>query len=153
MENNEQSHLKGILEALLFIAEKPLDLATMQEVVEGIDGETVKKLMEELKTETSDFDNAWKTILQEYLPLISNFSPLFKYTLKSRCRSIEIKAKPTISQPRDAGIYTSRFQFVVKIGKKGSNCMLTLKAINREFNHIVAQLNSSLNAIDKMAMD
>lgn len=51
MENNEQSHLKGILEALLFIAEKPLVLAMIQEVIAGIDSETVKKLMEELKTE------------------------------------------------------------------------------------------------------
>jgi segregation and condensation protein B len=51
MENTEQNHLKGILESLLFIAEKPLVLAMIQEVIEGIDAETVKKLMEELKAE------------------------------------------------------------------------------------------------------
>lgn len=51
MENSDQGHLKGILEALLFISDKPLVLATIQEVLEGIDAETVKKLMEELKTE------------------------------------------------------------------------------------------------------
>jgi len=51
MEYSDQGHLKGILEALLFISDKPLVLISIQEVIEGIDAETVKKLMEELQTE------------------------------------------------------------------------------------------------------
>ncbi|MDP3143092.1 MAG: SMC-Scp complex subunit ScpB [Candidatus Omnitrophota bacterium] len=53
MENNDHEHLKGILEALLFISDKPLVLASIQEVIEGIDNQTVQKLMDELRAEYS----------------------------------------------------------------------------------------------------
>jgi len=47
----ETNRLKGIIESLLFVSERPLLLEQIEDVLEGIDIQTIKSLIQEIKTE------------------------------------------------------------------------------------------------------
>jgi len=47
----ENNRLKGVIEALLLVSEKPLLLEQVKEVLEGIDVKTIQSLIQELKVE------------------------------------------------------------------------------------------------------
>ncbi|MDP2940211.1 MAG: SMC-Scp complex subunit ScpB [Candidatus Omnitrophota bacterium] len=49
MEN--EAHLKGVIEALLFISEKPLLLEQVKDVLEGVDTQIIRELLVNLKNE------------------------------------------------------------------------------------------------------
>ncbi|MFZ5800843.1 MAG: SMC-Scp complex subunit ScpB [Candidatus Omnitrophota bacterium] len=51
MEESEKNYIKGVVEALLFITDKPLVMAGIQEVLEGVDAATIKAAVEELKND------------------------------------------------------------------------------------------------------
>ena len=50
----EDERLKGTIESLLFVSEKPLMLEQIKEVLEGIDAQKIKSLIQEIKT---DYEN------------------------------------------------------------------------------------------------
>ncbi len=54
MESELNPHLRGMIEALLFVSEKPLTLEQIREVVEGVDGATVKETIVALQKEYDD---------------------------------------------------------------------------------------------------
>ncbi len=47
----ENNRLKGVIESLLLVSEKPLLLEQIKEVLEGIDAKTIQSLIQELKLE------------------------------------------------------------------------------------------------------
>lgn len=53
MEERENNYIRGVIETLLFITDKPLVMAGIQEVLEGVDAQTIKAAVEELKSEYS----------------------------------------------------------------------------------------------------
>lgn len=57
MTESAVSHLKGALEALLFVSEKPLTLDQLKDVVEGTDGRALRDTLEELKREYVERNN------------------------------------------------------------------------------------------------
>ncbi len=52
MEN--ENHLKGVIEALLFISEKPLFLEQVKEVLEGVDTQGIRQILLQLKSEYAE---------------------------------------------------------------------------------------------------
>lgn len=51
MEERANNYIKGVIEALLFIADKPLVIGSIQEVLEGVDAQTIKAAAGELRDE------------------------------------------------------------------------------------------------------
>ena len=51
MEPTGANHIKGVMEALLFISEKPVMLEQIKEVLEGVDNITIREIINELKNE------------------------------------------------------------------------------------------------------
>lgn len=53
MEERENNYIKGVVEALLFICDKPLVIGSIQEVLEGVEAQAIKAAAGELRNEYS----------------------------------------------------------------------------------------------------
>ena len=54
MDESVKQHVKNIIEALLFISERPLMIDQIKEIIEGLDVSDVKNIVETLKKEYQD---------------------------------------------------------------------------------------------------
>ncbi|MFA5087803.1 MAG: SMC-Scp complex subunit ScpB [Candidatus Omnitrophota bacterium] len=54
MDQSSLEHVKGVIEALLFVNEKPVMLSQIKDVLEGVDIREIKETVEQLKQEYSD---------------------------------------------------------------------------------------------------
>ena len=96
----EQEQAKRIIEALLFASEKPLTVAQMKEVLDGLDAQAIKALISQLQDEYTDSGRSFSVVEVAGGYRVSTdpeYAPWLKKLYKSRTEKVSLPSLETLA--------------------------------------------------------